>query len=92
MSATDLTGRTNGAGEHFHVAGVEYVWTIGDTGRLKAERFDREEFGRQLRELAKRLGVSADRLAASGVLEQLRPRGIRSGPGSRVRSVRSPGP
>lgn len=41
--STNLTGRTKGAGDHFHVAGVEYVWVERD-GRLVAEKFDREAF------------------------------------------------
>jgi hypothetical protein len=45
------TGRTNGAGEHFTVAGVEYVWVIGDRGQLKAKRFDREAFEAQVRRI-----------------------------------------
>lgn len=40
----DLTGRTNGAGDHMWVAGVEYVWVVNEAGRLVAERFDREGF------------------------------------------------
>lgn len=77
MSTTDLTGRTNGAGEHFTVAGVEYVWTIGDSGRLKAERFDREAFGKRLRELAEQLGVAPSVLADTGVLRHLQVGGLR---------------
>jgi len=38
-SKLDLTGRTNGAGEHFYLAGKEYIWVVGEGGKLKAERW-----------------------------------------------------
>lgn len=44
MTALDTTGRTNGAGTHFTIAGVEYVWVTNDAGKLEAQRFDRDVF------------------------------------------------
>lgn len=39
MTGPDFTGRTNGAGDHFWLAGREYIWLVGDNGKLKAERW-----------------------------------------------------
>lgn len=58
----DTTGRTNGAGQHFTLAGKEYVWVINDHGRLEAQPFDREGLRSALRDLAARVkdGVLID--------------------------------
>lgn len=38
-SKLDLSGRTNGAGERFYLAGVEYVWVVNDQGVLESQRW-----------------------------------------------------